>query len=149
MNPTSTRFAGSVVASGLLIITVICGCGKNDDLDLVPVAGKVILPAGPLAGIGVSFRPDTTKGNSTPHIPSGTTDTEGKYELITGGRKGAPPGWYKVVLAPPTPGPTGGEMPKSTPSPFAAKYQNVTTTDLQIEVKSGATPGAYDLKLDK
>lgn len=144
---SSKQLTGMMIAFGLA--TISGGCSKSDDLDLVPVSGRVILPGGPMAGIGVSFRPDASKGNSTPHIPSGTTDTEGRYELITGGRKGAPSGWYKVVLAPPTPGPTSGEMPKSTPSPFAAKYQNVTTTDLLVEVKPGAAAGAYDLKLDK
>ncbi len=92
-----------------------------------------------------------TPPKATPrqHIPSGTTDAEGKYELTTGIAKGAPAGWYQVVLTPPTAAPVGGELPRSGPPPFAKKYMDVTTTDLSLEVKAGAAPGAYDLKLEK
>lgn len=132
-----------------LVAAAPVGCGGNKGPELLPVSGKVTLPDGPLAGIGISLRADASKGNTTPHIPSGTTDAEGQYELTTGVGKGAPAGWYRVVLTPPTATPVGGEMPPSGPPPFAKKYLDVTTTDLSLEVKAGAAPGAYDLKLEK
>jgi len=134
---------------GVFVAAALAGCGGNKGPELLPVSGKVTLPDGPLAGVGISLRADASKGNTTQHVPSGTTDAEGKYELTTGVAKGAPVGWYQVVLTPPTAAPSGGELPRSGPPPFAAKYTDVTTTDLSLEVKAGAAPGAYDLKLDK
>jgi hypothetical protein len=148
---TRNRFCLAAYAPflGIFVGALLVGCGANEGLDLIPVSGKVSLPDGPLAGVGISFRADASKGNNTPHIPSGTTDAEGKYELTAGGAKGAPAGWYKVVVMPPAPAPTGGEVPKPGPPPFDPKYSDAATTDLSIEVKSAAAPGAYDLNLEK
>ncbi|NUQ65549.1 MAG: carboxypeptidase regulatory-like domain-containing protein [Pirellulales bacterium] len=140
---------GQATFLGMFLGLFLVGCGGGENLELLPVSGKVSLADGPLAGAGVSFRADASKGNNTPHIPSGTTDSEGKYELTTGNTKGAPAGWYKVAVTPPTAAPTGGEMPQAGPPPFNQKYTSPTTTDLSIEVKEGAAPGAYDLNLAK
>lgn len=133
----------------ILVSVSLVGCGGNDGPQLIPVSGKVSIADGPLAGAGISLRADASKGNSTQHIPSGITDAEGKYELTTGIAKGAPAGWYQVVVTPPTAAPVGGELPRSGPPSFDRKYTDVTTTDLSLEVKEGAAPGAYDLQLAK
>ena len=127
---------------------LVVGCSSSDDgPKLVPVSGKVMLAGSPLAGTGVAFHPDTVKGNKSVHVPSGTADAEGKYELVAAAKNGAEVGWYKVIIIPATPAPKGGEMPQVGPPPFNVKYTDVTTTDLSIEVKAGAAPGAYDLTL--
>ncbi len=134
---------------GVITAASLIGCSSKEGGDLIPVSGRIVLPDGPIAGIGVSFWPDASKGNTTQHVPTGSTDAEGKYELRSGNQKGAPPGWYKVVLTPPSPEPVGGSMPKPTPPPFANKYLDIASTDLQVEVKSGAAPETYDLKVEK
>lgn len=126
------------------------GCGeKSDAPKLVPVQGKVTVDGSAIEGLGVSFRPDAEKGNKTGLLPAATVNAEGRYELTTGGRPGAPAGWYKVVVVPPTPPMTGGEAPKPAPPPFNVKYTSDATTELRVEVKEGAAADAYDLKLTK
>jgi hypothetical protein len=125
----------------------LLGCGGESGPVLVPVAGTVTVDGKPIPGAGVSFRADAGKGNTTGHAPAATADAQGKYEVTVGPRKGAPPGWYKVVVSAPVPPKSGGDAPAPVAVPFAAKYTDPNTTDLSIEVKAGAAPGAYDLKL--
>jgi hypothetical protein len=148
-----------VAAAVTLIVAVglLSGCGKGGPRGLeklVPVSGIVTVGDTPLNRAGVSFRGDASKGNSTRHIPVGQTDAQGRYELTTAGQKGAPPGWYKVlvIVSQSDMQPPGGgtkEPPKAAPSPIGKKYATADTTDLSIEVKDGAGAGAYDLKLSK
>lgn len=151
-NMKKLRFCPNVclIVVAVLAASLLSGCGGSDDgPKLVPVSGKVTLAGSPLPGVGISFRPDKAKGNKSVHEPSGTADAEGKFELVAAAKNGAEVGWYKVVIIPATPAPTGGEMPQVGPPPFNVKYTDVTTTDLTIEVKAGAAPGAYDLTLTK
>ncbi|MDB5390277.1 MAG: hypothetical protein JWM11_5923 [Planctomycetaceae bacterium] len=133
----------------LVVASVLIGCGSGSELKLSPVKGTVAVAGNPLAEAGISFRADESKGNKTKHIPSATSDDEGNYELVTGGEKGAPPGWYKVVVIPSSPPIVGGEMPKPGPPPFDKKYLDPGATDLSVEVKDGATPDDYNLELKK
>lgn len=119
------------------------GCGESGPL-LYPVSGTVRFDGKPLPQVGVSFFADTSKGNNSGHIAAASADAEGRFTLSTVGESGAPPGWYKVVVSPYTPGPV--EVPKP---PYNVKYLTVETTDLSIEVKKGAAENAYDLTLDK
>lgn len=136
-----------LAVSGLAVS--VCGCSGETGPQLVPVSGVVTVDGQPYARAGVSFRPDDAKGNKfAQYIPAGYTNESGRYELTTTARKGAPAGWYKVVVVPPS-APPGGEMPKLTAPPFHKKYADPTLTDLSVEVKSGATSGSYDFKLSK
>jgi hypothetical protein len=69
---------------------------------------------------------------------------EGNCELfVAGGRKGAPAGWYKVVVYAvddPQPG-------KPNKYLVNKEYADVTTTPLRIEVIESPEPGRYDLQL--
>ena len=65
--------------------------------------------------------------------------------------KGAPPGWYKVIVAatgeppPPPKGPLKSRpIPKSV---VPSKYGLAEKTPLEIEVVASPSAGAYDLKL--
>jgi hypothetical protein len=126
----------------------ILGCGAQDDgPTLIPVVGTVLVDGTPLPGAGVSFRPDPSQGNTTGYIPTGTADADGRYELITAAKKGAPVGIYKVVVTAPTPPITGGEAPVAGPPPFDAKYANAEETDLFIEITDEIPAPAYDIEL--
>jgi hypothetical protein len=129
------------------------GCGKNETNGFVPVAGRVLLDSKPLPVGSVSFRPDASKGNTSMHIPNGDINVQGNYELVTLGRKGAPPGWYKVlVFADANPLATAGAPPVHPLPPkwmMNVKYTNEKTTNLSIEVIDKAAPGAYDLNVSK
>jgi len=75
----------------------------------------------------VLFQPDASKGNHSPFEPAGTIDEEGTYTLLTKDKKGAPPGWYKIVvtaLAEPAQHPKGPQrrrpVARSLPRPNTA-----------------------------
>jgi hypothetical protein len=110
----------------------------------VAVAGQ------PLTSGSVSFHPDASRGNTSQHHPTGTINADGTYQLYTTGKKGAPPGWYKVlVFATEKSGPNGGAHPGMPSSLVHARYGSEKTTDLVIEVVPQPPPGAYDLTLNK
>jgi hypothetical protein len=100
----------------------------------------------PLKTGSVSFRPDTSQGNTSPHQPNSAIDVEGNYELLVPpARKGAPPGRYKVVVTAyddPWPG-------KPLKSFIDMRYSDEKTTPLAIEVVEKPEPGRYDLKLTR
>tara|TARA_R110002111_G_scaffold1157_1_gene8175 strand:- start:37125 stop:37580 length:456 start_codon:yes stop_codon:yes gene_type:complete len=132
-----------------LLVCLPAGCSSEEaGPELIPVSGIITVDGNPLPLAGISFRPDETKGNSSPYQPGGTADENGKYDLIAAAKQGASPGWYKVVVFPYSPPPGTNGVPK-TAVPFNKKYSNPNTTDLSIEVKAGTAPGAYDLKLTK
>lgn len=131
---------------------VAIGCGGSGDEGpvVVPVVGKVTVDGEVIQGAGVSFRPDTEKGNSAEFMPAGATDAEGKYELMaTASKKGAPPGWYKVVVMPPS-APPGSDVVITFPE-YNAKYMKPEETDLSFEVKEGTddAPQVIDIQLTK
>jgi hypothetical protein len=135
---------------GGMLFCAVCGCSDPGE-KFLPVSGKVTLDRQPLTVGSVSFRPDASKGNTSKHVPTGDINAEGNYELYTVGRKGAPPGWYKVLVF------ADGRrlQPKDSPHPLRPdwlthkKYTDEKTTDLFIEVAEAPPPGAYDLKVSK
>ncbi len=126
------------------------GCGKGDGLELYPVSGTVLLDGKPLTNVaqgGVSFYGDAAKGNKTMHIPTGMIDAQGKFELITGGEKGALLGSYKVLVnAFENTMEEGPVQPRLILNP---KYYDMTKTDLSIEVVAKPKLGQYDLHVTK
>jgi hypothetical protein len=121
------------------------GCNKEQGEKLMNVSGKINTVDGrPVTTGNVTFYPDTSKANSTGHQPMGVLDPEGNYELfVPGGKKGAPAGWYKIVvyaIDDPQPG---------KPNKYLVNkdYADVTTTPLKIEVIESPEPGRYDLQL--
>jgi hypothetical protein len=141
----------------LLLAIPALGCGDASGVGrTVPVAGKVILQDAPLTAKTtiVLFKPDASKGNTSPFEPTGTVDAEGNYTLTTKGKKGAPPGWYKVIVtAREEAAPVHAKTPKqhrpAVRSLLPAKYGQAETSGLSIEVVENPAPGAYDLKLSK
>jgi hypothetical protein len=143
----------------LPISVVLLGCsawGCGDDSGVgktYPVAGKVMIGNVPLTARStiVLFKPDASRGNSSSFEPSGTVDADGYYTLQTRGKRGARPGWYKVIVtahddSPPSHPKTPQHRPAAR-SLVPAKYGLAKTSDLSIEVVENPAPGAYDLKL--
>ena len=139
--PALWVFVGALLASG-------CGSGGN----LLPVSGTVTLDGQPLKAGDVQFHPEGSQ-NPSQEMPIGHIK-DGKYELTTRGKKGAPPGKYKVVVlanqfsdeGAKRPAAATKEMPKSL---INNKYSTAATTPLSKEVVASPAPDAYDLKLTK
>lgn len=75
---------------------ILSGCGAENRPRLYPVAGYVLLAGVPLAGGSVTLRPDSTHGGW--EQPTGSIEADGRYQVYTQGRSGAPAGRYVVVV---------------------------------------------------
>src|SRR5262245_16960082 len=128
----------------LLLAVIFTGCAQKPSEILHPVKGRITVDKAPVHTGNVTFYPDQSKGTGSGHLPTGLLDLAGNYELfVPGGRKGAPPGWYKVVVYAvddPQPG-------KPNKYLVNKKYADVDTTTLRIEVSANPEPGRYDFKL--
>jgi hypothetical protein len=131
----------------------MAACGRDASDDLVPVEGRITLDDEPLTLGSISFRPDPSRGNKTKQHPTGTIDFQGNYKLYTVNKRGAPPGWYKVLIFAYQPAedakPTKGAMPPVTKALIPEKYSDPRKTDVNVEVVKGDHPGPYDIKLRK
>lgn len=143
-------------ARALLCVLFAIGCGDASGVGKTfSVTGKVTLDDRPLTAAStiVLFKPDATRGNTSLFEPAGTVDDQGHYVLFTNGKKGAPPGWYQVVVTA-TEGSPVHPNDQSSHRPVAkslvpAKYGLVATSGLSIEVVKNPDPNAYDLNLTK
>lgn len=135
----------------LLASLAILGCGSDlpkppPKLATVPVEGIVMLNGKPAEGVTIAMHHSEGKV-----APRGTSDKSGKFSITTyGNNDGAPEGSYKVtaaksvvkeispgVLAPPPPGGFKSDIPP--------KYEGISTTDIQVEIKAGQK---NELKID-
>jgi hypothetical protein len=131
------------------------GCGDASGVGrTVPVSGKLTLDDVPWTAKTtiVLFQPDGSRGNSSLFTPTGTVDAEGNYTMTTQAKKGAPPGWYNVVVtareeAAPVHPKTPQQRRPVASSLLPARYGVAETSGLSIEVVESPGPGAYDLKL--
>src|SRR5262249_22805146 len=139
------RFLLNVRPLALVVWVALSAAGCGQEAKLVPVTGHVTLDGAALSAGSVLFVPDETKGNNSQVSPRGMIDSQGNYELFSDGKKGAPAGWYKVVVSLTSPG--IAPPPKGPTMDF--KFQHPERTDLAIEVVPQPQPGAYDLKLTK
>jgi hypothetical protein len=142
----------------LLFLLALAGC-DSDPYRLgktAPVRGRATVGDVPLHHGIVTFQPDATRGNASPHQPSASIDENGYYDLFTVGKSAAPLGHYKVIVMAYE---TDADIAKRAKSPGETgrkaqrlvdrKYESPNTTPLVIEVVENAPPGAYDLKLTK
>lgn len=138
----STGLAVLVVA---VLLIPAAGC-KSDDEKLAPVSGTITADGKPVPSGTVTFYPDGAKGNASKHQPIGVLDSEGRYELVVpGGKKGAPPGWYKVVVYA-VDDPQPGKPNKYHANPI---YADLGTTTLTVEVIETPEAGRYDFALKR
>jgi hypothetical protein len=138
----------------LLCALVASGCGDASGVGKTfPVRGKLTLDDQPLtaASTVVLFKPDVGRGNTSPFEPTGTVDGQGSYTLSTRGKKGAPPGWYRVVVTATevrtSDGKATGQHRPTPRSLVPPRYGQAATTPVAIEVVEGPAPSAYDVKL--
>src|SRR5262245_35609670 len=126
-----------VLALGLLATcTLFLGCKGGETL--YPVSGKVTIGGTALTGGAINFLPDESKGNKSKAAPTGQIGADGTYTVSTGGRPGAPLGWYKVTIFTNIPG-------KESSVKIDPRYADPTRTDLRIEVVASPPAGKYDL----
>jgi len=138
------RLINGVAFCGMLCAAV-WGCGSGGE-KLAPVTGEVTVNGMPLTTGAVTFHPDAAKGNSTPHIPVGTLDSQGNYKLISATKEGAPLGWYKVTVS--AQEPIDPKNPYAPPKHLISpKFSEPNTSGLEVEVVTSPAAGAYDLKL--
>jgi hypothetical protein len=149
------RWAASWFA--LLLPLLLLGCGDSSGVGTTyPVSGTITFNGEPLnaENTSVLFKPDASKGNASPFEPVATVDADGSYTLITQGKDGAPPGWYKVVVtafngAPKHPAGPKQDKQKGARSLLPSKYGLAQSTPLAVEVVANPGRGAYDLKLTR
>jgi hypothetical protein len=76
---------------------------------------------------------------------------QGNYTLLTRGKRGAPPGWYKVLVTATEPSrdnsPRPGHKRGGGQSLLPPRYGQAATTTVSIEVVESPPSGAYDIKL--
>jgi hypothetical protein len=140
----------------LLCACLASGCGDDSGVGpTFPVTGKVTINNTPLTAKStiILFKPDASRGNTSPFQPTGTVDEEGTYTLKTKSKAGAPPGWYMVVVTAHEDAPTEHPAnPRHRPTARSAvhpRYGLETTSGLVIEVVENPEPGAYDLHLNR
>jgi hypothetical protein len=125
-----------IAACGLAVSLALLasGCfGPNT----ASVSGTVTLDGQPLPNGNVSFYPEGSEAGAPAY---GQTDAAGRYSLSTGSDAGLAPGKYVAVVVATKEPPqlydaTGAEVPPIPITP--AKYANVQTSDLRVEVKAG------------
>jgi hypothetical protein len=131
---------------------VLSACSqKEEDVQVVPVSGKVMVGKNVLSMGFIHFHADDSKGNKTTKVPTASIHADGTYKLVTatasGSKAGAPPGWYKVVIKPGTP--VTEDQANLKAEIFNPDFQSLTKTKLVVEVKEGADPKTYDFTLSK
>jgi hypothetical protein len=139
----------------LLAALTAAGCGESgvssqEKLQPVPVSGRVAYRGKPLGNVAVIFQSIDGKVSAT-----GTTDASGAFRLTTfAADDGAPPGSYKVTVAPGSmareiePG-VLAPMPEevASGSSIPTRYADPTKSDLMADVKeSGTNRFTFELK---
>jgi hypothetical protein len=147
-NVLARRSTNACVFVGMMtvLLAALAGCGATDSPALLPVAGQVRFGGKPLTRGTVVLYPDARKGNTSKHEPRGTIQADGRYQIATHPRAGAPPGWYKVAVRATEPG--DAKNPYALPrSLIPEKFQSPDTSGLTLEVRSDPPAAAYDLEL--
>jgi hypothetical protein len=149
-NPVYTSYFAFII----LFCVLPAGCGYDEIGTIYPVSGRLLQDEKPLkikTGY-VILKPDVEKGNGTKFEPAGTIDSEGRYVIYTKDRSGAPPGWYKVIVAASgeaeNPKPDQSKMRPLSKSLLSQRYSQQKTTPLSIEVVGSPSAGAYDLNVE-
>lgn len=128
-----------------LSLVMLAGCGSSGP-PLIAVKGKVTIDGKSASEGGVVFR---DVNNSMVQL-IGAVEPDGSYSMMYNRRPGVPAGKYRVTVLVtetkkgPSGNPTG--LPRTLSNP---KFSDPNKTPLEIEVKEGAPPEAYDLAVTK
>ncbi len=137
MRYSTCGFRRGLWAAPVLLLLAVGGCGRY-----APVRGKVTLEDGtPVTSGTVIFE---SKEADKPLTARGDIQTDGSYQLSTDRPgDGVPPGWYRVLVAPPPQNPDGPPVKEV----FDRRYGAFATSGLEFEVKSGSND--YPIRLSK
>ena len=136
----------------VLFAVVIGGCARKPDPVLVPASGVVTLDGKPLAHGLVRFSP-TERGISAAWISEGTTDDEGRYELVAPMGPGAVAGTHRVTVSEggvpdeirDDQGKVAAWLGKLAGRPLPGRYGTIATSPLEVAV--GPSGAGVDLDL--
>ncbi len=122
------RHAG-VGLLALILAVGLCGCGRNSGPELVQLSGTILFEGRPIPPGSLTFIPKAGEGPTA----TGTISEAGHFTVSTHRTgDGIPPGEYRIrVESWETPPTMGGPPAKSA---IPAKYTNVNTTDLTLDV---------------
>jgi hypothetical protein len=124
----------------------LAGCGSPTD-KLLPVVGTVTLAGKPLTKGTVVFHPDKERGNATPHEPRGQIDGQGRYEMVTAGQPGVPPGHFKVCVLAVKQASNPNDPYSKTEFLVDRRYVDASKTPLEVEVAADPPAGRYDFNV--
>ncbi|MDY0169810.1 MAG: hypothetical protein RBS80_24920 [Thermoguttaceae bacterium] len=139
---------GAGLALTVLLLLCAAGCGRGTPFDIAPVSGKVTYSDGSLIQadqVIVTFVPQGVEaaGKDAASAASGEVNVaDGTFPGLTTRthHDGAIAGRHKVVVLPLKIGPAGvGEPTGAVP----ARYTNVATTPLEVEVPRGGKRGMH------
>lgn len=150
---------GSSYGLVILLLTTISGCSEKG-VHLVPVTGLVTLDGKPVADAGVVFTPVSIEQGPS---ASGSTDSEGKFVLMTNNRDGAVLGDHRVSISKADPfgevvSPEAFEnadlirkrgLAIKTKHFLPERYANVETSELLVTVKEEPNELNFELTSTK
>lgn len=127
-----------------LVTGVTIGC-SDSGLKLADVSGVVTVDGKPMAYAGVVFHPEIGP------IATGNTDAEGKFVMVTAGKKGASVGDHVVTISGATQtnvayetaeggtlgAPVRGGAKQKPQKRFSTHYASKQTSDLRVAVEAG------------
>ncbi len=117
-----------------VLLALICtSCKKNR---FYPVSGKVTCRGLPASGASVFFYRKSADPASDPVI-LGIVREDGTFELVSGTRKGAPPGYYDVLVEWKKIKPQGRHQ--RDPDVFNGRYSDRSHPLLNAKIESKAT----------
>jgi len=125
---------------GLVFLSSLAGCRPAHELETAPVRGTVALDGKLMSGGSVIFVPERGRG-ATGSIAADGTYTVGTYEEADG----AVVGRHKVAVFP-SHNVSEFEELDVRPSKFPARYENVVSSGIEVDVKPGEE-NVLDLKL--
>jgi hypothetical protein len=144
---SALKFVGLVA-----LIVSVAGCDTGPKQ--YPATGTVTYDGNPVDGASVTFVSDTAP------MGIGTTDSAGKFTILTGGKPGAPLGTYKVTVTKSAQiegmpaSPTAEDMknmaakgPLKSKALVPAKYAIPQSTDLSVTVTEDAAKNVFPLDL--
>jgi hypothetical protein len=147
MRAPTSRLPTAAFYVGAVAVLSLAGCGGPKYI-FTEVEGKVTAGGKPLAGVIVTFYPDSEDRDQLPYA-RGTTDETGTYRLAgANGEPGALVGKNRVVVNWPLPERRDDRPPPPPPSPvIPIPYTVATLTPIVVEVKEGPRQ-TIDLPID-